>query len=145
MKAPAMPARRPASAPSPGVMVVSWFCCSTYAATAPPLTIHRQQQRFPAEMRGSADRAPITAPPMSAGCNRPALVVVLTAKVGNELFALQVPQRVLQLHQLDEEIVLRIQPGGVHRALEIEGQPLLDAVHACALGEVHEERHVEHD
>src|SRR5437016_1937149 len=96
-------------------------------------------------MMGSADSTPITAPPMSTGCNKPGLVVVLTAKVGNELFTLQVPKGVLQLHQLNEEIVLRIQAGGVDRALEIEREPFLDPVHAGALGEIHEQRDVEHD
>ena len=55
------------------------------------------------------------------------LVVVLAPEVRDELLALHVAQRVLQLHQLDEQVVLRIQTRRVHRALEVERQPLLDA------------------
>ena len=40
---------------------------------------------------------------MSAGWTKRDLVVVLAAKMGDQLFTLQVPERVLQLHQLDEE------------------------------------------
>src|SRR4051794_37858993 len=96
-------------------------------------------------MIGSAERVPRTAPPMSAGCVYPALVVVLTPQMRDELFALQVTQGVLQLHQLNEEIVLRIQTRGVHGALEVEREPLLDAVHVRAFREVHEQGDVEHD
>ena len=38
------------------------------------------------------------------------LVVVLGAEVGDQLFAAQVAQRVLELHELDEQIVLGVQP-----------------------------------
>ena len=38
------------------------------------------------------------------------LVVVLGAEVGDELFAAQVAQRVLELHELDEQVVLGIEP-----------------------------------
>src|SRR5438309_2868731 len=92
---------------------------------------------------GSADRTPITSPPMSAGCVR--LAVVLTAKVCDELFAFQVPQRVLQLHQLNEQIVFGIQTARVNRALEVERQPFLDAVHAGASGEIQEQREIQDD
>ena len=74
---------------------------------APPLTTHRQQHTLPAEMIGSADSTPMTTPPISAGWVYEDLVVVLTAKMRDELLALQIPQRVLQLHQLNEQIVLR--------------------------------------
>src|SRR5262245_7638347 len=95
-------------------------------------------------MIGSADSQPITSPPTSAGCPY-ALVVVLTTEMRNELFALEEPQRVLQLHQLDEQIVFRIQTRRVDRALEIERQPFLDAVHVRALGEIEEQGDVEDD
>ena len=48
------------------------------------------------------------------------LVVVLQAQVRDQFLAAQMPQRVLQLHQLDEEIVLGIQAGGGHGRLEVE-------------------------
>src|ERR1700681_2681370 len=39
-----------------------------------------------------------------------ALVVIFQAQMGNQGFTLDMAQRVLQLHQLNEEIVLRIKP-----------------------------------
>src|SRR6187401_2870672 len=63
----------------------------------------------------------------------------------NQLFALQIAQRVLQLHQLNEQVVLRVETGRVHGALEIERQPFLDAVHPGALRQVEEQRDVEDD
>src|SRR6266550_5791290 len=106
---------------------------------------HRQQHRFPAATMGSEDRTPMTIPPITAGCRYGDLVVVLTAKMRDELLALEIAQRVLQLHQLDEQVVLRIEAAGVDRTLEVERQPLLDAMHAGALGKIEEQRDVEDD
>src|SRR6185295_3143663 len=102
----------------------------------PPLTTHKQQHALPTEMIGSADRTPMTRPPMSAGCRNGDLVVVLTAKMRDQLLALQIPQRVLQLHQLDEQIMLRVETRRVDRALEIERQPFLDAGHTRPLRQI---------
>src|SRR3954471_11721379 len=143
--APITPARSPTSAPSAGVIGVVELCCSRCAAIPPPLTIHRQQQRLPAETMGSADSTPIATPPMRAGCAYDGLVVVLTAKMRDQLFAFQVAQSVLQLHQLDEQVVLRIQVRRVHRALEVERQPFLNAVHLRALRQVEKQGDVEDD
>src|SRR6266404_4407301 len=54
-------------------------------------------------------------------------------------------KRVLELHQLDEEIVLGIQTGRGHRALEVKRKPFLDPAHTRALRKIHEQRKVEHD
>src|SRR5262252_9216769 len=70
-------------------------------------------------------------------------VVILVAQVGDGLFAHHPAERVLELHRLDEEVVLRIEVGRRHRALEVEAQPLHHAVEARALREVHEEREIE--
>src|ERR1700748_3100749 len=94
-------------------------------------------------MIGSADSTPMTTPPISAGWRNGELVVVLTAKMRDELFAFQIPQRVLQLHQLNEQVVLRIQARRVNRALEVERQPLLNARHARPLRQIHEQRDVQ--
>src|SRR5262249_465319 len=59
--------------------------------------------------------------------------------------SLQVSKRVLELHQLNKEVVFGIEAGSVNRALEIEREPLLNPVHAGALGEIEEQGHVEHD
>src|SRR5579871_2371459 len=96
----------------------------------PAPRIQRQQQ-LPVAMTGSDDSTPIASPPTKAGCANLS-VVVLTAEVRDQLLTLEVPQRVLQLHQLDEQIVLGIEPRGVHRTLEVEREPLLDAGHAGA-------------
>src|SRR5258708_3077834 len=66
----------------------------------------------------------------------------------NQLFALQVPQRVLQLYELDEQIVLWIQSRRRHRRLEVEAQPFLNPETAQlwrALREIEEEHEVEYD
>ncbi len=52
--------------------------------------------------------------------NHLTLVVILQPQMRDQLFAFQVPQRVLQLHQLDEQIVLRIQARCRHRRFEVE-------------------------
>ena len=54
-------------------------------------------------------------------------VVILQPEVRDHLLAHQVAHRVLQLHRLDEQVVLRIQPRGRHRRLKVKAQPLLDA------------------
>src|SRR5258708_2882456 len=66
----------------------------------------------------------------------------------NYLFALQVPQRVLQLDQLDEEIVFRIQARRCHRRFEVEAEPFLNPEAAQlrrALCQVEEEHQIEDD
>src|SRR5262249_31886763 len=66
------------------------------------------------------------------------LIVVFGAKVSDELLAAEMAERILELHQLNEEVVLGVQPRRRHRALEVEREPLLDAAHARALRQVHE-------
>src|SRR3989338_6369357 len=73
------------------------------------------------------------------------VLVVLDAEVRDLLLAPQPAQRVLELGLLDEQVVLGLEPGGGHGALEVERQPLLDALHARALRQVREQRQVEHD
>src|SRR3954468_11102261 len=145
--APMTPANRPTSAPSAGEIGWVWFCCSRYAATAPPATTHRQQHRLPRLTSGSDDSTPITRPPISAGWPMPArvLVVVFASKVRDQLLTLQIPKRVFQLHQLNEQIVFRIQIRSVHRALEVEREPFLNTMHPRPLRQIHEQRDVEDD
>src|SRR5437868_9389784 len=57
-------------------------------------------------------------------------------------------QGVLELHELDEEVVLGIEAGSGHRRLEIKAEPFLDAAATQfwgALCEVEEEHQVEHE
>src|SRR5690606_37513592 len=73
----------------------------------------------------------------------PGSVVVLAPEVGDEVFTLHPAQRVLQLHQLNEQIVLGIEPRRGHGALEVEAQPLLHTPETGALGEIEEQREIE--
>src|SRR5215471_12901564 len=85
---------------------------------------------------------------MPGRCSVFSLIVILESQMGNQRFAAQVPQRVLQLHELDEKVVLRIEPRRRHGGLQIEAQPLLDAQPPqlmAALREVEEQDQVEHD
>src|SRR5947209_20616059 len=74
-----------------------------------------------------------------------ASVVIFEAEVRDEVFAAKVSERVLEFHQLDEDVVFGVESGRCHRRLEIEGEPLLYTFHADALREVEEEREVEDD
>src|SRR4051812_9489963 len=67
-----------------------------------------------------------------------ASVVVFEAEVRDEVFAAQMPERVLELHQLDEDVVLGVEAGRGHRRLEVEREPLLYPTHPDALREVEE-------
>src|SRR5207237_9358917 len=57
------------------------------------------------------------------------LVRVVRAEIVDELFADEVPQVVLQADLLGEEVVLGIDARRVLRALEVEAEPCLDALH----------------
>ena len=61
------------------------------------------------------------------------------------LFAHHPAKGVLELRLLDEEVVLRVHSGSVLRALEVEGEPFLDALHAGALGEVEEKSEIKNE
>src|SRR3984957_18009443 len=72
------------------------------------------------------------------------LVVVLEAKVGNQILSAHPTQGVLQLHQLNENVVLGIQSGSRHGSFEVEGQPLLDAFHARPLRQIQKQNQIQH-
>src|SRR5688572_29388875 len=63
----------------------------------------------------------------------------------NFLFAHEMPQRVLELHLLNEKIVLRIQSARMHWTLQVERKPLRNPAHSGALREVEKNREIEHD
>src|SRR5579883_1290876 len=86
---------------------------------------------------------PTSAPRSRRGAGAPPSPIVFGAEVGDDVLPGHPAQRVLELHQLDEEVVLRIELRGGHRALEVKAQPLLRAVEACALREIEEQREVE--
>src|SRR5690349_6536436 len=70
------------------------------------------------------------------------LIVVIEPKVGNQIFSTHPAERVLQFHELNKEIVFRIQAGRGHWRLEVERKPLLDAPHARAPGQVQQQRQI---
>src|SRR6476646_1826868 len=68
--------------------------------------------------------------------------------MGDEVFALQVSQGVLEFHQLDEQVVLGIEPRSSHGRLEVKAQPLLYSQAAqlrTALGQVQEQHQIQHE
>src|SRR5665213_497534 len=72
--------------------------------------------------------------------------VVFQPKVRDQILAHDVAQRVLQLHRLDKQIVLRINARRGIRRLEVEAEPLLNAEPAQAwraCSEIHEEAEIE--
>src|SRR5438876_1855677 len=71
------------------------------------------------------------------------LVVILLSQVRDQVLALHPAQRVLQLHELDENVMLRIKARRGHRRFEVEREPLLHAAHACPLGQIHEQHQVQ--
>ena len=64
------------------------------------------------------------------------LQVVLLAEMRNLLLPHEPPEGVFQFGLLDEKIVFRIDTGSVLGALEVEREPLLDALQLCALRQV---------
>src|SRR6185437_5780442 len=65
-----------------------------------------------------------------------------------QFLALQVAQRVLQLHRLNEQVVLRVESRHRHRRLEVETQPLLNSDTPQlrrTLCQIEEQDQVEHD
>src|SRR6516225_10750818 len=72
-------------------------------------------------------------------------VVVLLPKVCNQRLTHQPAQSVLQLHGLNEQIVLRVELGRSHRRLEVEAQPFLNAPQSRALREVQEQHQVQYN
>src|SRR3979490_3167555 len=73
----------------------------------------------------------------------PALIVVFLPQVSDQIFAHHPAKRVLQLHRLDTQVVLRIEFRRAHGRFEIEAKPFLNAAHAGALGEIEEENQIE--
>src|ERR1700693_4871156 len=72
-------------------------------------------------------------------------IVILLPQVRDQTFAHHPAQRVFQLHQLYEQIVLGVQTRRGHRRLEIEAQPLLNTAHARALRQIQKQYKIEHD
>src|SRR5271163_2683944 len=78
----------------------------------------------------------------------PASVVIFQAKVSDELLAHHMAKGVLQLHRLNEQVMLGIKPGRSHRRFEVEAEPLLNpeaAKPGRPLGEIEEKHQVKRD
>src|SRR5258708_10252558 len=73
------------------------------------------------------------------------LIVILLAEVGDEILAFHPPKRVLQLHGMNAEVMLGIEPRRGHRGLKVKAEPLLNAAHAGTLCQIHEQDEIKHD
>ena len=71
------------------------------------------------------------------------LLVVVASEMRDDILTHHPAQRVLQLRQLDEEIVLGVEARSDLWALVVEAQPLLNSTHSCALSEIAEENEIE--
>src|SRR3974377_1270710 len=72
----------------------------------------------------------------------------LKSQVCDQFLTTQMTKSVLQLHELDEQVVLRIQARRAPRGLEVEAQPLLDAAAPqlrCALRQIEGHDEGEHN
>ena len=67
------------------------------------------------------------------------MLVILDPQMGNLVLTPQVAQGVLELGELNEEVVLWVEEGSAHWALEVEGQPFLNTAEATALGQIQKE------
>src|SRR5258706_1104983 len=65
--------------------------------------------------------------------------------MGDQVLSSQVPQSVLEFHQLNEQVMLRVQAGGMHWTLKVKAQPFLDATHATSLCKVEKENKIQDD
>src|SRR5215472_6553276 len=74
-----------------------------------------------------------------------ALIVIFQTEMSDQIFTAHPPERVLQLHQLNEDVVLRVESGRGHGRLEVERQPLLDAPHSGALRQIQEQHQVQYN
>src|SRR5206468_7850826 len=65
--------------------------------------------------------------------------------MGNEILSFQIPQGVFKFHQLNKQVMLRIQTCSMHWALEVETQPFLNTTHAASLSKIQEQDQVYND
>src|SRR5438105_7091682 len=75
-------------------------------------------------------------------------VVVFQTQVRDQTFAHQMAESILQLHELDEQIVLGIELGRGHGRIKIEAQPFLNSNSlqlGAALCQVEEQHQIKHD
>ena len=61
------------------------------------------------------------------------LIVVLQPEVRDQFLAAQMPECILEFHQLNEQVVFGIEPGGAHRRFEVKREPFLYSAHSHAL------------
>src|ERR1039458_1893867 len=63
-------------------------------------------------------------------------VVVFLAQVGDQVLAHHPAKSILELHGLDEQVVLGVKLRGAHGRLEVEAEPFLNAAHPGALRQI---------
>src|SRR5260370_2817855 len=72
-------------------------------------------------------------------------IVILLSQVRNHILSHHPAKCVLELHQLNEEVMLGIEPGCAHRRFEIEAQPFLNSTHPCTLRKIEEQNEIENN
>ena len=92
------------------------------ASPGSSLGIHNSQWKSPEDIIPGASF-------FSPSCES---VVILGAKMCDQILTHQVTQIVLHLHELNEQVMLGIKTVGGLGALEVETQPFLDATHISA-------------
>jgi len=98
------------------VLTITKSVCPTAGDSSPVLALSFWRKRNQ-PVRASRERLP----------HRRCSIVILEAKVRDQIYAHNVAQRVLELHRLDEQIVFRIQPRSRLWRLQVEAQPLLNS------------------
>src|SRR4030095_5312326 len=78
---------------------------------------------------------PNSSPKSPSRCNS---IVVLHPEVRDHVFPPQKTEGILQFHQLNEQVMLRVESCSAHGTLEIETQPFLYSAHPAALRKVEE-------
>ena len=73
------------------------------------------------------------------------LVVVFESQVGDQILAAQMPERIFQFHELNENVVLGIQSGCSLRRFEVERKPLLYPFHPGPLSEIEKKSEIQND
>src|SRR5690606_15569760 len=102
---------------------------SSLAASSSAAGAATARKREPRMRSSASPRSARVTKAASVAANLRRGEVVLQTEVRDLLLSHHPAKRILQLRLLDEEVVLRVNPLGVHRALQVEGEPLLDAGH----------------
>ena len=63
----------------------------------------------------------------------------------DQVFPFKITEGIFQFHELDKQIMLRIELRGAHGAFKIKRQPFLNPPHPAALCQIHEQNQIKYD